>query len=184
MWELWAFTLKRVKLMSECQTNSAQVWHSGLPTFPLFSILQPKVIFFVYFQTLWPFFSFKQKGIFMFSPFAVSCPNFCVAFIQSCKGFLHNEVTWAITQMPWNHDFVTSNLFLYLLNVFMQHHWYKYYCTSKALFSPQRSPPQSVLAHDSKCFQRTPAFTIWYSASSDDGKWCNNTGVNRRLWSG
>lgn len=39
-----------------------------------------------------------------------------------------------VYQMPWNHDFVTSNLFLYLLNVFMQYHWNKYYCKLKVLF--------------------------------------------------
>ena len=41
---------------------------------------------------------------------------------------------------PW----FCYNLFLYLLNVFMQYRWNKYYCKWKALFSPQRSPPQSV----------------------------------------
>lgn len=88
--------------------------------------------------------------------------------------------------MPWNHDFVTSNLFLYLLNVFMQYHRNKYYCKLKALFSHQRSPPQSVLldplmCDDSKCFQCMPAFTIWYSASNDNGKCYKNTGDKRHF---
>ena len=70
--------------------------------------------------------------------------------------------------------------FCTLLNIFKQYHWYKYCCKSKALFSPHRSPPQSVLSDsltcgDSKCFQCMPAFTIWYFASNDDGKCYRST---------
>lgn len=127
-----------------------------------------------------------SERYFHVSPFTGSCQNFCVAFRKSCKDFYIMKSNGLNNKMPWNHDFVTSNLFLYLMNVFMQYHWNRYYCKLKALFSPQRSPPQSVpsdslMCDDSKCFQCMPAFTIWYSASNDDGKCYKNTAFLERL---
>lgn len=132
----------------------------------------------------------EQKGFFMFSFCWVMSRNSCVALGESCKDFYIHVVQWATWQMPWNHDFVTNNLFFYLLNIFMQYHWgekkEEILQIKKALFSPRRSPSSvSPLAcGDSKCFQCLSAFTIWYSASNDDGKCCENAVGNRHLRSG
>lgn len=116
------------------------------------SILQPKVAFLPLSFSL---FTLKHCGLLFeqekkvspCSPFAGSCLNFCVAFRKSCKDFYKMKSDGLYKQMPWNHDFVTSNLFLYLTNVFMQYHWNKYYCKIKGFILSSKEPSSSHAYH-------------------------------------
>lgn len=141
------------------------------------------------FETSWPLiWTEEKKGVFMFPLHRVTSELFCCVFRKSCKDFYIMKSDGAIYNKCHETMILLQAIyFCTLLNVFMQYHWYKYCCKSKALFSPHRSPPQSVLSDsltcgDSKCFQCMPAFTIWYFASNDDGKCYRSTGDKQAIF--
>lgn len=167
--------------MPECQTKltwicSSSAFRSGLTAFPHAVFFNPKSVSSSLSSSL---FTFKHRGLSFEQKVFTPSPGHVQTFMLHWV-FLHNEVWQAIWKMPWHHDFVTSNLFFYSTKCFYAiplersniANWRLSSFVTGALLSQSQ---QTLKCGDSKCFQCMPAFTIWHSASNDDGKCYENT---------
>lgn len=134
------------------------------------------VIYFIYFCNIVAFNLNKKKKKKRYFPFAGSCVNFSVAFRKSCKDFYIMKsdglyITNAIK--PWfcYKQFIFVLYWTLLCNtteISTIANWRLYSLLKGALLSQSYQTLSRVVTQSA--LQCMPAFTIWYSASNDNGK--------------